>query len=139
MAPDENKDLDATIKGFKAAWKEKYGSDVFSAMDKDKIFATEFVQTMGDTKMGTAKIVKSHDMPELELKFVAEGGKWKYDVDDAVSTPELQQNLMKAIQELVAMKAEWPGGRRHCDAHRFAQDLHGDRRQVTSRTMAERS
>jgi len=102
----DTKDLDDLADKFADAWSKKYGGDKFSVMDRDKVFAPEFLKLATDpsgTKdnpKATGTIAGGHGMPDLSLAFVGEGGKWRLDIPDTVDGKKLHDNLLAALTAL---------------------------------------
>jgi len=102
----DTKDLDDLADKFASAWAQKYGSDKFSVMDKDKVFAPEFLKLTTDpsgTKdnpKATGTIASNQGLPELTLNFVGEGGKWRLDIPDSVDGKKLHDNLVTVLTGL---------------------------------------
>jgi len=99
----DTKALDDLGENFTKAYQAKY-KDAFTVMDADKKFGPDFLKitatTDANAKEATATLPESHGLPALELKFVAEGGKWKLDIPDSVDAQKLHDNLTKALTEL---------------------------------------
>jgi hypothetical protein len=99
----DTKALDDLAEKFTQAYRSKF-NDAFTIMDADEKFGPDFLKitatTGEDAKQATASLPESHGLPALELRFVAEGGKWKLDVPDSVDAQKLHDNLTKALTDL---------------------------------------
>jgi len=109
----DTKDLDDLARKFTDAWSKKYGGDKFSVMDKDKVFAPEFVNLATDASgtkdnpKATAKIAGSGGISDLTLNFVGEGGTWQLDIPDSVDGKKLHDNLLTVMTALQDT-SKWP-------------------------------
>jgi len=101
----DSKDLDDLADKFATNWNNKYG-EKYSVMDRDKVFAPDFLKLATDASgtkdspKATGTIPASHGMPELTLNFVGEGGKWRLDIPDGVDAQKLHDNLKAALTDL---------------------------------------
>jgi len=108
----DSKDLDDLADKFAAAWNTKY-SDKYSVMDRDKVFSADFLKLTTDASgtkenpKATGTIAASHNLPELTLNFVGEGGQWKLDIPDGVDAQKLHDNLKAALTDLQD-SSKWP-------------------------------
>lgn len=105
--------LNDAIAQFKKSWQDKYKDAAFGVQDGEKVYAEDFVtlqssQANGDNKQGKATIKASHGMPQLDLNFVAQGGKWRLDVPDSVTPETLKSKLLAAVQDLNKDPGTWP-------------------------------
>lgn len=127
----DTKDLDDLTDAVNNAWKGKF-NEKFGFSDKDKVLGPNFMQlstapsggTTGadvNAKQATGKIAESHGMPELDLLFMSEDGKWRLDVPDSMDAKKLHDNLQRALTELQDA-SKWPADKVEAEravAHRI--------------------
>jgi len=98
---------DVTVKE-KADGTVKTDVDTKTGVDKPTSPAADTNKNDPGRNVATATIAASHGLPELKIPLIHEALGWKIDVPDAVGTAELYTNLSGHIDEVIAMRKDWP-------------------------------
>ena len=98
---------DVTVKE-KADGTAKVDVDNKSGVDKPTSPAADTNKNDPGRNIATATIAASHGVPELKIPLIHEAGGWKIDVPDNVATADLYTNISGHIDEVVAMRKDWP-------------------------------
>lgn len=94
---------------FRNDWKAKYGADF--DIDNKHLENWVKVQKAGEDKDKTyanVTIPAGHGLPEVKVPVVKDNQMWKIDLPDDVSGQQLHDRLMKAVDAVGGMKANWP-------------------------------
>ncbi len=106
-------DFDELVMRIRRDWKNKYGND-FKLGNVDKILSDVELTGLadkGDFQKVVAVLPENDSFSggnEIKISLVREGGSWKIDIPDSVTSAMLKAGLIQRLEMVEQLKDRWP-------------------------------